>query len=205
MRRRLRKLKIFYDNNIGDEYFVPQASDGVDKDVLNSYCWMYSTWNIPPGYKGACSAGSEDRGITLNEWNEQTTTIVYNSYYQWVPLYLIILAFVFYLPRMCWLIMEGGLMEFFGKGTTVRFIEDQEEKRDVLVDFFRKNVHNKYNIYFWGFLSMELFNWLIVLIQFGITNVFLHHKFTNYGAKVIYNITTRQGSIKSQSKQSARG
>ena len=121
------------------------ASDGIDGGVLNSYCWMYSTWNIPQTYKGACSAGMEFGGITLKEWQEHSVTIVYNSYYQWVPLYLIILAFLFYLPRMCWLIMEGGLMEFFGKGTTTRFVEDQEEKKDILVDFFRKNVHNKYN------------------------------------------------------------
>ena len=40
--------------------------------------------------------------------------------------------------------MEGGLMKFFGKGTTTRFIEDQEEKRDKLVTFFIKNIHNKY-------------------------------------------------------------
>ena len=39
--------------------------------------------------------------------------------------------------------MEGGLMEFFGKGTTTRFVDDQEEKKDILVEFFRKNVHNK--------------------------------------------------------------
>ena len=113
------------------------------------------------------------------------TSIVYNSYYQWVPLYLVVLAFLFYLPRMFWLIMEGGLMEFFGKGTTTRFIEDQEEKRDTLVSFFSKNIHNKYNIYFWGFISMESLNWVIVLIQFGLTNVFLHYRFSGYGLDVL--------------------
>ena len=40
--------------------------------------------------------------------------------------------------------MEGGLMKYFGKGTTTRFIEDQEEKKDILVTFFAKNIHNKY-------------------------------------------------------------
>lgn len=30
--------------------------------------------------------------------------------------------------------MEGGLMKFFGKGTTTRVIEDPEEKRDKLVE-----------------------------------------------------------------------
>ena len=44
------------------------------------------------------------------------------------------LAVLFYLPRMLWLMMEGGLMKFFGKGTTTRIIEDPEEKRDKLVE-----------------------------------------------------------------------
>ena len=36
-----------------------QGADGVDKEVLESYCWMYSTWNIPKEYKGACSGGDQ--------------------------------------------------------------------------------------------------------------------------------------------------
>ncbi len=36
--------------------------------------------------------------------------------------------------RTLWLMMEGGLMKFFGKGTTTRIIEDPEEKRDKLVE-----------------------------------------------------------------------
>ena len=102
-------------------------------------------------------------GITIEEWNEHRTSIVYNSYYQWVGLYLIFLAVLFYFPRLLWLMMEGGLMEFFGKGTTTRlisrlfkhamkfgsfrFIDDQEEKKETLVNFFIKNIHNKYNVH----------------------------------------------------------
>ena len=61
-----------------------------------------------------------------------------------MPLYLIFLAVIFYMPRCFWLMMEGGLMKFFGKGTTTRFIEDQDEKREKLVQFFCRNIHNKY-------------------------------------------------------------
>jgi len=161
------------------------AADGIEGDVLNSYCWMYSTWNVPPQYKGACSAGGDYGGITIEEWNEHRTSIVYNSYYQWVPLYLMFLAVLFYLPRLFWMLMEGGLMKFFGKGTTTRFIEDQEEKKETLVNFFCKNIHNKYNIYFFGFISMEILNELIVLIQFAMTHAFLQYRFIGYGIDVL--------------------
>ena len=36
-----------------------QARGGVEQDVLEAYCWMYSTWNIPKEYKGACSGGDQ--------------------------------------------------------------------------------------------------------------------------------------------------
>jgi len=161
------------------------SSDGVEKDVLESYCWMYSTWNVPPKYKGACSRGMDLTGVSVAEWNQHRTSIVYNSYYQWVPLYLMFLAVLFYIPRLLWMMMEGGLMKFFGKGTTTRFVEDQEEKKDILVNFFSKNIHNKYNVYFFGFIGCEIMNLFIVLLQFVMTNTFLHYRFYGYGPKVL--------------------
>ena len=50
--------------------------------VLNSYCWMYSTFNIPPNFKGSCAKREHD-GNTL-----------YNTYYQWVAIFLVI--------QVCW-------------------------------------------------------------------------------------------------------
>lgn len=37
------------------------ARGGIEQDVLEAYCWMYSTWNIPKEYKGACSGGDQVR------------------------------------------------------------------------------------------------------------------------------------------------
>ena len=67
-----------------------KAREGLEQDVLDTYCWMYSTFDIPPQYKGPCSGGDLDDNIDV---------IVYNSYYQWVPLYLIFLTILFYVPR----------------------------------------------------------------------------------------------------------
>merc|ERR1711990_761277 len=77
-------------------------------------------------------------------------------------------------------------MKFSGKGTTTRIIEDQEEKEKALVKFFCRNVHNKYSIYFFGFIGCEVLNVFLVLIQWFLTNKFLHGRFNNYGPKVFY-------------------
>jgi len=85
---------------------------------------------------------------------------------------------------MLWLNIEGGLMRFCGKGTTTRFVEDAQEKRDKLVRFFVRNIHNKYNIYFAGFVFCELLNLLIVLGTVGLTHRFLHKRYLLYGIQV---------------------
>ena len=95
-------------------------------------------------------------------------------------------------------------MKFFGKGTTTRLIEDPEEKRDKLVkvrffqcrylqdetlvcpnfQFFTDNIHNKYNIYYFGFIFCEFLNLVVVLAVFLLTDRFLHYKFMTYGFRV---------------------
>lgn len=163
------------------------ASEGIRPEVLDGYCWMYATFKIPVEYKGPCASSEQ----------EMLEGIIYNSYYQWVPIYLFLLSALFYLPRCLWLIMEGGLMKFFGKGTTTRVIEDPEEKRDKLVEFFRANIHNKYNIYYYGFMFCELLNVLVVLVAFWLTNKFLNHRFLAYGFKVyaFYRLPPEEQSI----------
>ena len=45
--------------------------------VVQTYCWMYSTFNIPPGFEGRCAR------------RRQSEDLMYNSYYQWVALCLV--------------------------------------------------------------------------------------------------------------------
>ena len=46
-------------------------------------------------------------------------------------------ALLFYLPRMLWLTMEGGLMKFLVRNAREKIIEDAEEKRDNLIQTFQ--------------------------------------------------------------------
>lgn len=90
---------------------------------------MYASFEIPDNYSGPCSAkDNEDiNGVAR-------VGRIYNSFYQFIPIYLIILAIVFYLPRYIWVKWEGGLMKFLGKGRTTRLIEGEQEKLDDLVE-----------------------------------------------------------------------
>lgn len=43
---------------------------GIKDDVLNAFCWMYSTFDIPSDYRGSCAKKVQD------------PTALYNTYYQ---------------------------------------------------------------------------------------------------------------------------
>ena len=146
----------------------PQDTLRVQGGVLRSVMAKYTRF-IQEMWIRYCSFIPYSRYYYIpgGDQDESVNSIVYNTYYQWVPLYLIFMAFVFYLPRMFWLSMEGGLMKFLCKGTTTRCrrsslifhclgqtsnvisrrnIEDADEKRVKLIRFFTKNIHNKYEV-----------------------------------------------------------
>ena len=81
-----------------------QAEDSVDDDVLNSFCWMYSSFDMPETFQFPCARKKYDG------------TYLYNTYYQWVSIFLAFNAGLFYIPRCIWLIIEGGLMSYMVKG-----------------------------------------------------------------------------------------
>ena len=58
---------------------------------------------------------------------------IYNSYYQWVSIFLFAIAVLFYAPRGLWVTMEGGLMKHFCKGTSSKLVEEYDEKIDKLL------------------------------------------------------------------------
>ena len=110
---------------------------------------------------------------------------IYNSYYQWVPVYLVFMVFVFYLPRMLWLKMEGGLMELFGSGTTDILVEDAETKCEKLVNYFMNNIRNNYNTRYCLFIFCETLNLVVVISSLFMTDRFLNYQFVNYGIQVL--------------------
>ena len=106
--------------DINDSFLnFSKATKFVKTDVLDAYCWMYATFHVPPDYKGECTAESN--------FNEDGT--IYNTYYQWIPIYLNICALWFMVPKLLWTYLEGGVMKFIREGTD----DTPKEKRDKLL------------------------------------------------------------------------
>ncbi|XP_071747044.1 innexin inx2 isoform X3 [Lepeophtheirus salmonis] len=148
--------------------------NSVNEKVLEQYCWMYSTFNIPLNFRGVCAK------------REYDGTSLYNSYYQWVPVFLIMSAILFYAPRGLWLSIEGGLMKFLAKGTRGKIIDEADIKRDALIKTFQDHLHNKYNSYAFWFLFCEGLNFVVVISEWFITNRFIKYHFFSYGPSVLY-------------------
>jgi len=149
---------------------------GVSSSTLKSYCWMYSSFDIPPEFEGSCARHSDEEDSGGGD--------VFNSFYQWVSLCLVSQALVFYLPRALWVSLEGGLMKHLAKDAGGKVVEDAEKKKDDLLATFNKHLHNKYDRYFQTFIGCEILNLVILSSQVLATNAFLGGTFLTYGTDV---------------------
>ena len=128
----------------------------VSLSTLKSYCWMYSSFDIPPEFEGSCARHGQDK---------QFGGDVFNSFYQWVSLCLVSQAVIFYFPRALWVSLEGGLMKHLAKDAGGKVVEDAEKKKDELLATFNKHLHNKYDRYFQTFIGCEVLNLVILVSQ----------------------------------------
>ena len=158
---------------------------------MKSYCWMYSSFDIPPEFEGSCARHGRVKDFGGD---------VFNSFYQWVSLCLVSQALIFYFPRALWVSLEGGLMKNLAKDAGGKVVEDAEKKSGQLLDTFNKHLHNKYDRYFQTFIGCEVLNLVILVsqvnhgrkrnnpiqlpIQVLATDAFLGGKFLTYGPEV---------------------
>jgi len=157
----------------GDPVQCETAEDSVDDDVLNSFCWMYTSFDTPPAFTSPCTRKKYDG------------TFLYNTYYQWVSIFLGFLAVVYYIPRCVWIMLEGNLMEILVKGTVgMSPPKDMNKKKGEMLKHFQEHVHNKFNRYAFGFFLCEFCNLLFAVICIYLTHIFLNYQFYDYGILV---------------------
>jgi len=150
---------------------------GWDKDYINTHCWVSTTYS---------TIRDTDGKIVRTPKETEGVSVVYHSYYQWMPFYLVFVATCFYLPRLIWKTWEGGLMKAMVAGLDDIHMKDEDvkDKLKTRVRYFI-NKKNNHNGYLARFCICESLNFINVILQFVLFNKFLGGQFFSYGSKAM--------------------
>jgi len=156
--------------------------EGVPGDVMDTYCWIHSTFTIPNRVAGEIGREVPHPGVA-NAHGEDTH---YHKYYQWVCFFLFFQAILFYIPRYLWKTWEGGKVKMLVLELNCPIIKDEtkNDRKKLLVDYFANNLHT-HNFYAVRFFLCEVLNFINVICQIFFMDTFLGGEFSTYGSEVV--------------------
>eukprot|EP00092_Neocalanus_flemingeri_P010764 GFUD01011593.1.p1 GENE.GFUD01011593.1~~GFUD01011593.1.p1 ORF type:complete len:526 (+),score=111.55 GFUD01011593.1:72-1649(+) len=163
--------------------------NGINSELADDFCWMHGSSYIPSQYQAHMKCIVDQSGVVSEDTAPET------QYYQWVTFVFAIQAAVFYMPFKIWSALEGGLIASFGTDAQSKVMVSKdadlgdgslvlEALTDKFVKYF-KCVFHRNTWYFGYFVSCEILNYALLMIQFVETNKFLNGKFSWYGLEVI--------------------
>lgn len=177
--------------------------DKIPDSLLNSYCWVQSTFSVPR----ACDqqVGVEAPYPCID--NRRGREVRVFAYYQWVGMVLFIQGLLFHLPYYLWKVWENGLIKAITGGLRVAVLSDQEraKKKDIVVEYIHDHLggHKRYALKYFICESICLVN---LLAQLWATNKFFDGQFLRYGIDVLQysssSLSSQSDSVDSQTSSS---
>lgn len=158
--------------------------DEIPLNVMDTYCWIYSTFTIPNRLGGRIGKDVVQPGVSSHVDGEDD--VKYHKYYQWVCFVLFFQAMFFYLPRYLWKTWEAGRLKMLALDLTCPIISDDNKKDRIrlLLDYFHTNLHCQ-NFYAIRFMICEVLNFVNVVAQIYFVDYFLEGEFSTYGSDVL--------------------
>ncbi|XP_012061065.1 PREDICTED: innexin inx2-like [Atta cephalotes] len=143
----------------------------IDKDPVNAYCWIYSTFTVSRHLKGIPGRGVASAGVGQALPGDEAR---HHRYYQWVCFVLGLQAISFYVPRALWGVWERGTISLLSRDLA----------KQQLVEYFTKTNLHSHNFYAMRFFVCELLNFLNSIGQIYLLDIFLEGQFRRYGPMV---------------------
>jgi len=158
--------------------------DDVPLNIMDTYCWIYSTFTIPNRIGGRIGKDVVQPGIASHVDGEDE--VKYHKYYQWVCFVLFFQAMFFYLPRYMWKTWEGGRIKMLVLDLNCPIISEEckTDRKKLLIDYFATNLHTQ-NFYAIRFFLCEFLNFVNVIAQIFFMDYFLDGEFSTYGSDVL--------------------
>jgi hypothetical protein len=158
--------------------------DDVPLNIMDTYCWIYSTFTIPNRLGGRIGKDVVQPGVASHVDGEDE--VKYHKYYQWVCFVLFFQAMFFYLPRYMWKTWEGGRIKMLVLDLNCPIISEEckTDRKKLLTDYFVSNLHTQ-NFYAVRFFLCEFLNFVNVIAQIFFMDYFLEGEFSTYGSDVL--------------------
>jgi hypothetical protein len=173
---------------------MQDKGNGVPGKIMNNYCWIMSTYTLPRLWDGETNIDFIHPGVGPVEDGEEK---VYHNYYLWVPYMLAFQAACFYVPHWIWKQLEGGRLQNIVQGLNEAVpqpqpqpVEGQRGEGDQrpkqvkqLAEYMKDRLNNPWDHQMWAakFYFCEFLNFVNIVVQIKITDVFLGGAFSNFG------------------------
>lgn len=161
----------------------PDDSWNIPPNVINTYCYIMSTFTLPSQLAGA--VGEDIAAPGVGTYNSRTGDVTFKAYYQWVPFVLFMQACLFYAPHLLSKIWEAGKIEGIISGLNAMVIERTERsgKQRIIAQYFVENLHT-HDAWAIKLFIAEIIYFLNVLGNIYFIDVFLGGEFRTYGLQV---------------------
>lgn len=171
------------------------VDDNVPQSVMDTYCWIHSTYSVSDKAEGRVGLEVAHAGVAPPAADGSGRK--YHKYYQWVCFTLFFQAILFYIPRYLWKSLEAGKLKMLIQDMNVPIIDSEtiKDRKEVLVNYLTKSQGN-HQTYAFSFFFCELLNFVNVLGQIYLMDVFLGGEFTTYGSTLV-QMTEEQPELRS--------
>jgi len=168
---------------IGDP--IDCIAEGVPGGIMDTYCWIHSTFSIPEKWQGKQGIDHPHAGVGPINPNEE---VKYHKYYQWVCFVLFFQAGLFYIPRYIWKYNEGGRLAMLVHDMLLPiYVIEKSQRQDrlsIIVKYFKIN-RGKHGLYAAKFFLCEFLNLANVIGQMFFVDMFLGGEFSKYGMEAM--------------------
>ncbi|KAK0092739.1 hypothetical protein PV326_000704 [Microctonus aethiopoides] len=97
------------------------TDSSIDKEPMNAYCWIYSTFTVSKHLRGIPGRDVASPGVGQALEDDE---IYHHRYYQWVCFVLGLQAVLFYTPRALWGVWERGTIALLSRDLASPFYRD---------------------------------------------------------------------------------
>lgn len=157
--------------------------DDLKESVINTFCWIHSTYTVPSAYMKRVGVDIPFEGIDRNQDKNDRK---YHKYYQWVSFVLFFQAVLFYIPRWLWKNWEGGKIQALMIDLNIGVYSDTEkkQKKKLLTEYLWDSRCN-HNWWAVRYFLCELLSFANVVGQLFLMNRFFDGEFLTYGIRVV--------------------